>query len=431
MDSTRLQIPICIIGNANTGKSTLAGHLLFKCGHVLQSDYNRRECELNEKGKSNYKFSWIVDKWKAEREYGFTLDFTINLLHGANNDIILIDTPGKRKYIKNMVSGTSNCDYAILVISAIKSEFNSEINENSITFEHCIIAYTMGIRKIIVCINKIDDSGVDFTEEYYQQIIKIYSEILHKIGFKTTNITFIPISAWIGYNLTEKSIENAWYKGPCLLDLLNLLTPIQHSCEKPLRLAVHDSYLIRGIGTVVIGKIHSGIAKAGMVVQIGPKNIISDSFTIESFYMSLKKAKSGYIIGINIRHPDYEEIKRGFVLGDYKNDPPKACKSFIAQIILIKNSVLIRTGYSPIIDCHTAHIQCKFEKILAIVDKKTAKELEKLPEFIQPNESALVKLVPKKPICVEPYNMYPGLGRFLVRDHNEIIAVGVIKSVEF
>jgi elongation factor 1-alpha len=255
------------------------------------------------------------------------------------------------------------------------------------------------------------------------------SAYLKKVGYNVEKVKFVPISGWNGDNMLESSTNMPWYKGPTLLQALDALEPPSRPVDKPLRLPLQDVYKIGGIGTVPVGRVETGIMKPGDVVVFAPAGVTTEVKSIEMHHESLPEATPGDNVGFNVKSISVKDVKRGFVCGNTKQDPPKGCESFQAQVIVLNHPGQIGNGYAPVLDCHTSHIACKFAEIESKIDRRSGKELEKEPKSIKTGDAAIVKMVPQKPMCVESFTEYPPLGRFAVRDMRQTVAVGVIKSV--
>merc|ERR1711968_342808 len=295
---------------------------------------------------------------------------------------------------------------------------------------HALLAFTLGVKQMIVACNKMGDVSVKYGEGRYKEIKAEVSSYLKRVGYKPAKIPFVPISGWAGDNMIDKSENMPWYKGPTLLDALDNLRPPKRPIDKPLRLPLQDVYKIGGIGTVPVGRVETGVIKAGMVVTFGPLNVTTEVKSVEMHHEKVEQATPGDNVGFNVKNLSVKDIKRGYVCSNSKEDPAKDTAFFVAQVIVLNHPGEIRNGYAPVLDCHTAHIACKFAKIRSKVDKRTGKSTEDDPQMIKTGDAAMVELKPQKAMVVEVFSQYPPLGRFAVRDMRQTVAVGVIKEVE-
>jgi len=418
-----------VIGHVDSGKSTSTGHLIYKLGGIDSRTLEKMEKEAEQLGKSSFKFAWVLDKLKAERERGITINITLNKFETPNYHCTIIDAPGHRDFIKNMITGTSQADLAVLMISAQAGEFEAGISKEGQTKEHALLAFTLGVKQVIVGINKMDHPSVNWGQGRYEEIKKEAGDFLKKTGYNVEKVEFVPFSGWTGDNLIESTDKMPWYKGPTLIGAIDKCTPPSRPLEKPLRLPLNEIYKIGGVGTVPVGRVETGILKPGMIVQFTPSGLTTEVKSIEMHHEVLAEAIPGDNVGFNIKNIGVKDLKRGYVTSDTKNDPAKECDFFSAQVIILNHPGQIAAGYTPVLDCHTAHIACKFEELNEKVDRRTGKVIEADPKFLKVGESAKVKIRPTKAMCVEAFTEYPPLGRFAVRDMKNTVAVGVIKEV--
>jgi elongation factor 1-alpha len=428
MGKVKQHINLVVIGHVDAGKSTTTGHLIYKCGGIDKRAIEKFEKEAAEMGKGSFKYAWVLDKLKAERERGITIDIALWKFESPKYYFTIIDAPGHRDFIKNMITGTSQADCAVLVVPAGIGEFEASYAKDGQTREHALLAYTLGVKQMIVAVNKMD--AAEYKEDRFNEIKTEVQAYLKKVGYNITRILFVPVSGFHGDNMVDKSPNMGWYKGPCLLEALDTVKSPKRPTDKPLRLPLQDVYKIGGIGTVPVGRVETGILKPGMVVTFSPCQISTEVKSVEMHHEALTEALPGDNVGFNIKNVSVKELRRGYVAGDAKRDPPKEAANFTAQVIVMNHPGGIGPGYAPVLDCHTAHIACKFVDIIEKMDKRTGKVTEKSPKLVKSGEACMVKMVPQRPMCVESFKDYPPLGRFAVRDMRQTVAVGVIKAVE-
>ncbi|KAM0682349.1 translation elongation factor EF-1 alpha [Mitosporidium daphniae] len=446
MGKEKTHINVVVIGHVDSGKSTTTGHLIFKCGGIDKRAIEKFEKEANEMGKGSFKYAWVLDKLKAERERGITIDIALWKFDTPKYNVTVIDAPGHRDFIKNMITGTSQADCAILIIASGPGEFEAGISKDGQTNEHALLAYTLGVKQMVVAINKMDTC--DWSESRFNEIKGEVGKFIKKVGYNPESIAMVPISGWHGDNMMEKSTKMPWYqgfqvqrlvpgtkesvtkKGVTLLDAIDCIDPPSRPTEKPLRLPLQDVYKIGGIGTVPVGRVETGIIRPGMVVSFAPSGVSTEVKSVEMHHESLTEGLPGDNVGFNVKNVTVKDIRRGNVASDSKNDPARESASFTAQVIIMNHPGEIVAGYTPVLDCHTAHIACKFVELNDKLDRRTGKSVEINPKSVKSGDAAIVKLVPTKPMCVESFTEYPPLGRFAVRDMKQTVAVGVVKAVE-
>ena len=430
MGKEKQHVSLVVIGHVDSGKSTSTGHLIYKCGGIDKRTIEKFEKEAEEMGKGTFKYAWVLDKLKAERERGITIDIALWKFESEKSVFTIIDAPGHRDFIKNMITGTSQADVAILMIASPPGEFESGWSKEGQTREHALLAFTMGVKQMIVCCNKMDAKGADYSEARYNEIKAEVQAYLKQVGYKVDTVPFIPISGWVGDNMLEHSDNMKWYKGPYLLEALDAVKPPKRPVLKPLRLPLQDVYKISGIGTVPVGRVETGVIKPNMNCCFGPLGTTTEIKSVEMHHEQVAEAIPGDNVGFNVKGLSVSDIKRGYVASDAKNKPAQDTEFFKAQVIVMNHPGQIMNGYSPVLDCHTSHIACKFAEIENKMDKRTGKVTEEFPKAIKSGDAAIVRMIPSKPMVVEPFSEFPPLGRFAVRDMKQTVAVGVIKEVE-
>uniref|UniRef100_A0A803LZ66 Tr-type G domain-containing protein n=2 Tax=Chenopodium quinoa TaxID=63459 RepID=A0A803LZ66_CHEQI len=430
MGKEKIHISLVVIGHVDSGKSTTTGHLIYKLGGIDKRVIERFEKEAAEMNKRSFKYAWVLDKLKAERERGITIDIALWKFETNKYYCTVIDAPGHRDFIKNMITGTSQADCAILIIDSTTGGFEAGISKDGQTREHALLAFTLGVKQMICCCNKMDATTPKYSKGRYEEIVKEVSSYLKKVGYNPDKIPFVPISGFEGDNMIERSTNLDWYKGPTLLEALDLINEPKRPSDKPLRLPLQDVYKIGGIGTVPVGRVETGVLKPGMLVTFGPTGLTTEVKSVEMHHESLPEALPGDNVGFNVKNVAVKDLKRGFVASDSKNDPAKEAANFTAQVIIMNHPGQIGNGYAPVLDCHTSHIAVKFAELVTKIDRRSGKEIEKEPKFLKNGDAGMVKMIPTKPMVVETFAEYPPLGRFAVRDMRQTVAVGVIKNVE-
>uniref|UniRef100_A0ABJ3HNU7 Elongation factor 1-alpha n=1 Tax=Mus musculus TaxID=10090 RepID=A0ABJ3HNU7_MOUSE len=410
MGKEKTHINIVVIGHVDSGKSTTTGHLIYKCGGIDKRTIEKFEKEAAEMGKGSFKYAWVLDKLKAERERGITIDISLWKFETTKYYITIIDAPGHRDFIKNMITGTSQADCAVLIVAAGVGEFEAGISKNGQTREHALLAYTLGVKQLIVGVNKMDSTEPAYSEKRYDEIVKEVSAYIKKIGYNPATVPFVPISGWHGDNMLEPSPNMPWFKGwkverkegnasgVSLLEALDTILPPTRPTDKPLRLPLQDVYKIGGIGTVPVGRVETGILRPGMVVTFAPVNITTEVKSVEMHHEALSEALPGDNVGFNVKNVSVKDIRRGNVCGDSKADPPQEAAQFTSQVIILNHPGQISAGYSPVIDCHTAHIACKFAELKEKIDRRSGKKLEDNPKSLKSGDAAIVEMVPGKPM---------------------------------
>jgi elongation factor 1-alpha len=420
---------LIIIGHVDHGKSTMTGHILYRLGYFDEKTMKEIEEQAKKMGKESFRFAWLLDRLKEERERGLTISLSYMKFETKKYFFTIIDAPGHRDFVKNMITGASQADAAILVVSARKGEFEAGMSAEGQTREHAILARTMGINQLIVAINKMDATEPPYSEKRYKEIVEVLSKFLKSIGYDVSKVPFIPISAWTGENLIERSPNIPWYNGPVLVEALDYLVPPAKPIDKPLRIPIQDVYSISGVGTVAVGRVESGVLKSGDKVSIMPPALTAEVKSIETHHVRIEKAEPGDNIGFNLKGVERKDIKRGDVVGPI-DSPPLVADEFTARVMVVWHPTAIAVGYTPVIHIHTASVACRISEIVAKLDPRTGKELEKNPQFIKQGDIAIVKFKPIKPLVVEKYSDFPGLGRFAMRDMGKTIGVGQVIDVK-
>lgn len=418
-----------VVGHVDHGKSTMVGHLLLQTGNVDQKKIDEYAKQSETLGSGDtFKYAWVLDNLKEERERGVTIDLAFQKLETDKLFFTIIDAPGHRDFIKNMITGTSQADCAILTISAKKGEFEVGIGPGGQAREHAFLARTLGVNQLLVAISKMDDATVNFAQDRYEECKKEAESLLKAVGYDPSKISFVPVSGWTGDNLTKPSEKMSWYKGPTLIDVLNTFTSPPKPTGKPLRIPIQDVYTITGVGSVPVGRVETGTLKKGDKLVFMPSKVDAECKTIETHHTEIPEAGPGDNIGFNVRGVEKGSIRRGDVVG-HPDNPPTVVNEFTGQIIVIYHPTAIARGYTPVMHAHTSTMAATFTELLQKIDPRTGQVVEENPSFLKQGDSAIVKLRPLGPIVMEEYSDIPQLGRFAVRDMGMTIAVGVVKEI--
>jgi elongation factor 1-alpha len=428
MSSGKPHLNLVVIGHVDHGKSTTIGHLFYATKSIDERTIAKYEEESKQLGRSSFKFAWVLDKFKEERERGLTIDLSFWKFETKNHFFTVIDSPGHRDFIKNMITGASQADGAILFVSAKRGEYEAGMGPGGQTREHAFLAKTMGVNQIVVAVNKMDDATVDWNQERYEDVRDAAKDLLKITGYDINKVEFIPTSGWTGDNLAEKSKNMPWYTGPTLVEALDAFEVPPKPVDKPLRIPVQDVYTITGVGTVPVGRVETGVMKTGDQVIIMPGGVTGEVRTIETHHVVIPQANPGDNIGFNVKGVARNDIHRGDVLGPVSN-PPTVVREFIGQIIVIHHPTAIAAGYTPVLHSHTVTMATTFTELIQKIDPRTGQVVDEKPAFLKTGDSALVRFRPLRPIVLEPYSSIPQLGRFAVRDMGTTVAAGVIRKV--
>jgi elongation factor 1-alpha len=411
---------LAVIGHIDHGKSTLVGRLLFETGAVPPHIIEKYREEAKAKGKESFVFAWVMDSLKEERDRGITIDVAHQRFDTAKYYFTIVDCPGHRDFVKNMITGASQADAAILVCAA-KEGVQSQ------TKEHVFLARTLGITQLIIAINKIDE--VNYDKARYDAVKTEVSTLLKMVGYKPDEMNFIPTSAFKGDNLAKPSENTKWYTGPTLLASLDMLKMPEKPTTLPLRIPVQDAYTISGIGTVPVGRVETGVMKPGDKIIFMPAKAVGEVKSIEMHHQEIKEAVPGDNIGWNVRGVEKKDIRRGDVCG-HVSKPPTVAEEFTAQIVVLQHPSAITIGYTPVLHCHTAQVAGTITAILKKLDPKTGQTAAENPDFIKAGDAAIVTIKPAKPLCIEKVKDIPQLGRFAIRDMGMTIAAGMVQDIK-
>mmetsp|Transcript_7491 Transcript_7491/g.16249 ORF Transcript_7491/g.16249 Transcript_7491/m.16249 type:complete len:450 (+) Transcript_7491:238-1587(+) len=418
---------IAVVGHLSCGKSTLVGHLSLKLGSIDRAAVEKNEKEASAINKRSYKYAWALNKSKSERERGITIDKHLCKVETPKYLVTVSDVPGHKDYVKNMITGTFCADALLLVVDASHGAFEWGISKDGQTREHAQLAYSLGVRQLIVVVNKMDTAKFD--QGRYDEIRTQVTAFLKKLGFNTEKVPFVPVSAWTGDSLRDPSKRMTWYDGPSLVAALDEVDMPRRLVGKPLRIPIMDVFHVKGTGVIPCGRIEAGTLRPGMSVTIVPGHATLDVSSVHFFHQQVEEAYAGDAVGIRLQTTPHLTMRRGHVICDANSaDLALEATSFTAKVF-VQHPGKIVVGYTPMLNVHTAHVPCRFSALLSKLDRKTGQEVEARPAQLVAGDVALVELVPLRPLVVEAFADYPPLGRFCMRDLRQVVGLGVIISV--
>mmetsp|Transcript_21612 Transcript_21612/g.30209 ORF Transcript_21612/g.30209 Transcript_21612/m.30209 type:complete len:555 (-) Transcript_21612:140-1804(-) len=433
-DDPREHLNIVFIGHVDAGKSTISGNILYMTGMVDERTIQKYEREAKEKNRDSWFLAYIMDTNEEERAKGKTVEVGRASFETAKKRYTILDAPGHKNYVPNMISGAAQADVGVLIISARKGEFETGFHRAGQTREHTMLAKTLGLKTIIVVINKMDDPTVEWSKERYDQIVNELSPFLKQVGYNpAADVTFVPISGIKGLNLKDPLPSNVcpWFKGPSLLQVLDEMKPLDRLTGVPLRIPVIDKYRDRG-ATVVLGKVESGSVSKGDQVVIMPGKIPAEVLgCMIDEQRSVRTARSGENIKLYLKGVDEEAVHKGFVVCDSKTPVPTPTR-FEAQLAILELLPLkpiFSAGYSAVMHIHTAVEECSVVILLAQLDKKTGAVVAKKPMFVKNGQVVRAIIECAQPVCAELFSDNPQLGRFTLRDEGKTIAIGKVTTI--
>ncbi len=407
---------LVFIGHVDHGKSTLVGRTLFETGAVEAHKIEEYKKKAEEMGKGTFQFAWVMDRLKEERERGLTIDVMHQRFDTDKYYFTIIDAPGHRDFVKNMITGTSQADAAVMVVAAPEGIMAQ-------TREHTFLARTLGVTQLIVAVNKMDATKPEYSEERFKAVKEDMTKLLSQIGYKKEQFDIVPISALQGDNIKSKSSNMSWYDGITFMAAIDNLTVPEKPLAKSLRLPVQDVYTITGIGTVPVGRVETGIMKPGDKIHFMPANVTGEVKSIEQHHEQIPKAEPGDNCGFNVRGVGKNDIRRGDVAGPVDN-PPTVAETFDARIIVLDHPSVITVGYTPVFHAHTAQVACTFIELKQKLNPRTGEVVEENPTILKNGDAAVVTVKPTRLFSLEKVGDFPEMARFAIRDMGQTVAAG-------
>jgi len=419
MAEKKIHINLVFIGHVDHGKSTTVGRLLFDSGNIDEQAMRKLKEKAQELGKAGFEFAFVMDNLKEEQERGVTIDLAHKKFETAKYYFTIIDAPGHKDFIKNMITGASQADAGVVVVAA-----NDGVMAQ--TKEHIFLSRTLGVNQLIIAVNKMD--MVKYDEKRFNEVKAEVETLLKSVGYNPEKITFVPIASLKGDNVAKKSENLGWYKGGTLLETMDNLSPPEKPTNLPLRLPIQDVYNITGIGVVPVGRVETGIMKIGDKIVVVPgregKGVPGEVKTIEMHHEQMQQAEPGDNIGFNVRGIGKKDIARGDVLGHSDNVPTVATE-FTAQMVVLNHPTVITVGYTPVFHIHTAQVACQVIEITKKIDPATGQTVAEKPDFIKNGDAAIVKIKPMQPLVIEKQKDIPQMSRFAIRDSGQTVAAGM------
>ncbi|MBW2990192.1 translation elongation factor EF-1 subunit alpha [Candidatus Woesearchaeota archaeon] len=412
-------INLVFIGHVDHGKSTTVGRMLFDSGNIEEQALRKLKDKAKQLGKAGFEFAFVMDNLKEEQERGLTIDLAHKKFETDKYYFTIIDAPGHKDFIKNMITGTSQADAAVLVVAA-----NDGVMAQ--TKEHVFLARTLGVNQLIVAVNKMDMK--DFDEKVFNKVKDDVTALLKTVGYKPEEIVFVPEAALVGDNVFKKTEKMSWYKGPTLLEAIDQLKEPEKPTELPLRLPIQDVYNITGIGVVPVGRVETGIFKVGQKVIAVPgregKGVEGEVKSIEMHHEQMQEAVPGDNVGFNVRGFGKKDIARGDVIGP-ADKPPTVATEFSAQIVVLNHPSVVTVGYTPVFHIHTAQVACQITELTKKINPATGETIQEKPDMLKNGDAAIIKVKPVQAVVIEKQKDIPQLARFAVRDSGQTVAAGM------
>uniref|UniRef100_A0A8C7DCW8 HBS1-like protein n=1 Tax=Oncorhynchus kisutch TaxID=8019 RepID=A0A8C7DCW8_ONCKI len=421
---------LVVIGHVDAGKSTLMGHLLYLLGNVNKRTMHKYEQESKKAGKASFAYAWVLDETGEERNRGVTMDVGMTKFETASKVVTLMDAPGHKDFIPNMITGAAQADVAVLVVDASRGEFEAGFEAGGQTREHGLLVRSLGVTQLAVAVNKMDQ--VNWQQERFKEIISKLGHFLKQAGFKDSDVFYVPTSGLSGENLTTRSSALAltsWYSGPCLLEQIDYFKPPQRSIEKPFRLCVSDVFKDQGSGFCVTGKIEAGYIQTGDRVLAMPPN---ETCTVKGISLHddpLDWAAAGDHVSLTVTGMDIIKINVGCVFCDIK-EPIRACSRFRARVLLFNIEVPITQGFPVVLHYQTISEPATIRKLVSVLHKSSGEVLKKKPKCLGKGMNAMVEIQTQRPVALELYKDFKELGRFMLRYVGSTIAAGVVTEIK-
>ncbi|CAE6422333.1 hypothetical protein ACGC1H_001764 [Rhizoctonia solani] len=425
--NVKQHLNVVFIGHVDAGKSTMGGQLLYLCGMVDKRTMEKYEREAKEAGRESWYLSWALDSTPQERAKGKTVEVGRAYFETDARRYTILDAPGHKTFVPSMISGAAQADVAILVISARKGEFETGFEKGGQTREHIMLVKTAGVSKVVVVINKMDEPTVEWSVDRYNEIKDKITPFVKASGFNPkTDVNFVPVSAYTGANMKERVSKSVcpWYDGPSLLELFDTMPMVDRKINGPVMMPISEKY--KDMGTIVVGKLESGrVYKNDSLLLMPNKTNVEVAAIYNEMEEEINFAYSGDNVRFRLRGIDDEDITPGFVLTS-PGKPVHAVTQFEAELVILEHKNIICAGYSAVMHVHTLAEEVNLAALLHYFDKKTNRKSKKPPQFAKKGQKIIALIEATAAVCVEPFKLYPQLGRFTLRDEGKTIAIGKV-----
>ncbi|XP_015790526.1 HBS1-like protein isoform X2 [Tetranychus urticae] len=423
-------INLVVVGHVDAGKSTLMGHLLYRLGQVSKKNMHRYETDSKKIGKASFLYAWVLDETDEERNRGITMDIAQSSFETATKSVNLLDAPGHRDFIPNMITGAAQADAALLVIDATNGEFEAGFEAGGQTREHTLLIRSLGVSQLAVVVNKLDN--VNWSKQRFDEIVGKLTPFLKQAGYKDHDVTFVPCSGLTGENLNERSKNpslTAWYSGLSLVEVIDAFKAPERPVSKPFRLSIGDVFKGLTSGVCISGRIESGAVQLGQKLIVMPSGEQAVVKAISVDDNPLTQAFAGDQIALTLTGCDVANIATGNILCDL-TDPSPATTRFLAKIVVFNNvQVPLTKGVPVVLHCKNLQEQVTIRKLVSQVNKSTGQVMKAKPRCLPSNTSGIVEIESSRPISIELYQEYKDLGRIMLRSRGTTVAAGLVVQI--
>ncbi|XVE97237.1 hypothetical protein REPUB_Repub03eG0003800 [Reevesia pubescens] len=424
------QLNLAIVGHVDSGKSTLSGRLLHLLGRISQKEMHKYEKESKLQGKGSFAYAWALDESAEERERGITMTVAVAYFDSKRYHVVVLDSPGHKDFVPNMITGATQADAAILVIDASIGSFEVGMDgTKGQTREHAQLIRSFGVDQLIVAVNKMD--AVEYSKGRFDFIKSLLGTFLRSCGFKDSSVSWIPLSAVENQNLVAapSDVRLSWYHGPYLIDAIDSFQPPTRDFSKPLLMPICDVIKSPSLGQVAAcGKLDAGAVRNGSKVLVMPSASIATVRSLERDSQACTIARAGDNVAVNLHGIDGNHVMAGGVLC-HPDFPVAFAKHLELKVLVLDGATPILIGSQLEFHIHHAKEAVRIAKISSLLDSKTGKVTKKAPRCIVAKQSAVVEVILHEPVCVEEFSKSKALGRVFLRTLGRTVAVGIVNRI--